>query len=180
MRIRPGVQFHHRHAQPGSRFELTRIGRDEQRDANAGILQPRHDRLQRVVLAGGIQPAFGGAFGAAFRNDAGGVGLVGQRDGQHFIGRRHFEVDRQRNGAAQPDQISIGDVAAIFAQMDGDAVGAGGGRHVRGAQGAGMQAATRVADGGDMIDVDAKAQVVGAEGSRHASTALQAAALSSS
>ena len=66
------------------------FGRDEQADANARRLQPRHDRRQTVVLAGGIEPAFGGAFGTAFGNDARGVRAVAQRNRQHLVGGRHF------------------------------------------------------------------------------------------
>ena len=57
-------------------------------------------------------------------------------------------------------KIGIGDVAAILTQMRGDAICTGFGSHQRGAQGVGMQATARIADGGDVIDVDAEAQVV--------------------
>ena len=49
------------------------------------------------------------------------------------------------------------DVAAILAQMRGDAVGAGGDRDLGGVHRIGMPAAARVAHGRDMIDVDAEA-----------------------
>ena len=47
-------------------------------------------------------------------------------------------------------------MAAIFAQMGGDAVGARLGSQARRAHRIGMLAAPRIADGGHVIDVDAK------------------------
>ena len=59
-------------------------------------------------------------------------------------------------GGAHGFEIGIADVAAIFAQVDGDAVGAGGLRHGGGLGRIGMRAAARVADGRDVIDVHAQ------------------------
>jgi hypothetical protein len=50
-------------------------------------------------------------------------------------------------------------VAAVLAQVGGDAVGAGRDRLMRGAQGIGVTAAAGVADGRHVIDVDAEAQM---------------------
>jgi hypothetical protein len=47
-------------------------------------------------------------------------------------------------------------VAAVLAQVRGDAVGAGRDGDVGGAHGIGMAAAARVADRGDVVDVDAE------------------------
>ena len=55
--------------------------------------------------------------------------------------------------------VVVGDVAAILAQVRGDAVGAGLHGEVGGAQRIGMAAAARVADGGHVVDVDAEAQI---------------------
>ena len=37
-----------------------------------------------------VQPALGRAFLALFGDDAGGVGRMGKRDRQHFLGGGHF------------------------------------------------------------------------------------------
>ncbi len=55
----------------------------------------------------------------------------------------------------------VGDVAAVLAQMGGDAVGAGLGGGEGGADRIGMRAAARVPDRRDMVDVDAEAEVRG-------------------
>jgi hypothetical protein len=45
-----------------------------------------------IVLSGRVEPALGGPLLALLGNDAGGVGAVAKRYLQHFLGRRHFEV----------------------------------------------------------------------------------------
>ncbi len=55
------------------------------------------------------------------------------------------------------DDIVVDDVAAVLAQMRGDAVGAGGDRDLGGLHRIGMPPAARIAHGRDVIDVDAKA-----------------------
>ena len=163
MAVGAGVQFDHRRAEPGGGFELSGFGSDEQADPDAGVLQPADDRRQHIVLASGIEPAFGGAFRPAFGNDAGGVRAMLQGNAEHFIGCRHFEVERQADVADQRIEIGIGDVAPVLAQMGGDAIGPGLGSQQRGAHRIGVQPAARVADGGDMIDVDAKPQFMAAQ-----------------
>ena len=58
----------------------------------------------------------------------------------------------------QPRDIVVGNMPAVFAQMRGDAVGAGRLRQDGGAHRIGIVAAARIAHGGDVIDVDAEAQ----------------------
>ena len=113
------------------------------------------------MLAGGVEAALGGPLLALLGDDAGGVRAVGERDGEHLLGRRHFEVERDFERGHQPVDILVGDVAPVLAQMRGDAVGAG----LRGGEGGadriGMRAAARVPDRRDMVDVDAEAEVAG-------------------
>jgi hypothetical protein len=58
----------------------------------------------------------------------------------------------------QARDIVVADMTAVFAQMRRDAVGARLDRKQRGLDGIGMFPAARVADGGDVIDVDAEAE----------------------
>jgi hypothetical protein len=57
---------------------------------------------------------------------------VAQRDGEHLVGRRHLEVERDGQ-LGQPLDIVVADMAPVLAQMRGDAVGARLGRDQRGA-----------------------------------------------
>ena len=82
-----------------------------------------------------------------------------KRDREHLVGGRHLEIERPGQLALEAGDVVVGDVAAILAQVRGDAVGAGLDGQVGGAQRVGMAPAARVADGGDVVDVDAEAQV---------------------
>ena len=106
-----------------------------------------------------VEPAFGGALGAALRHQAGGVRPGPQRDRDHLRGRRHLQVERLGDLGLEAGNVVVADVAAVFAQMRGDAVGARRDRQLGGAHRIGMPAAARVADGGDVVDVDAESQM---------------------
>ncbi len=86
-------------------------------------------------------------------------GLVLQRDRDHLVGRRHFEIERLGDLGLQPRDVVVADVAAVLAQMRGDAVGAGRDRELGRAHRIGMPPAARVADGRDVVDVDAEAKM---------------------
>ena len=74
------------------------------------------------------------------------------------VGRRHFEIERLVDFRLQARDVVVADVAAILAQMRGDAVGAGRDRELGRAHRIGMAPAARVADGGDVVDIDAEAE----------------------
>ena len=158
MGVAPGVELDDRRveAQGGVDLPLARL--DEQRYADARVDQSVDVGLERIELAGGVEPALGGALLTLFGDDAGGVRPMRQRDRQHLLGRRHFQVQRQVDFGHQPVDILVGDVAPVLAQMRGDPVGARGGRGMGGADRIGMRAAARVPDGRDMVDVDAEAE----------------------
>ena len=155
----PGVKFDDRHAKAHGRFDLLRRWLDEQADADSGLAEAIDDRAQGFELRRRVEPALGGPFLALFRDDAGGVGAVGERDRQHFGGRRHFQVQGQGDLGHQAINVGIGDMPPIFAQVGGDPVGPGGGGGVGCAHRIGMRSAARVADRRDMVDVDPEAQV---------------------
>ena len=85
-------------------------------------------------------------------------GRSSQRDVHHLAGRRHFEIERLLDARLEPCDVVVADMAAVLAQMRGDAVGAGRDRDLGGAQRIGMPPAARIADGGDVVDVDAEAE----------------------
>ena len=62
----------------------------------------RDEALQVIVAAGRVEAAFGGALLAPLRHEAGGVRPMPERDRQHLVGRRHLEVERQRDLVHQP------------------------------------------------------------------------------
>ena len=97
------------------------------------------DRRKRFALAGGVEPAFGGALGAPLRHEAGGVRPRLARDPDHLRRRRHFEIERLGDPLLEAGDVVVDDVAAILAQMRGDAVGAGRDRELGGPTGSGCR-----------------------------------------
>ncbi len=75
-----------------------------------------------IRAAGGVEAALGRALLTLFGDDAGGVRAMLQRDGEHFLGRGHFQVQRHGQFRRQPGDIAVGDMPPILAQMRGDAV----------------------------------------------------------
>ena len=86
---------------------------------------------------------------------------MGEGDGQHLLGRRHLQVQRQVDFGHQPVDVGIGDVTAVLAQMGRNSVRSGPGGGTGGPQRIGMRPAARVPDGRDVVDVDAEAQLAG-------------------
>ena len=111
-----------------------------------------------IVATGDVEAAFSGTLLALLRNKARGVRLVAQRDVQHLVGCRPFEIQRQVDFADQSRDIMVGNVPAILAQIGSDAVRARLGSKAGGAHRVGMTATTRIADRRHVIDVDAKTQ----------------------
>ena len=111
------------------------------------------------MLAGHVEAAFGRAFFAPFGNETGGVRGGGNRDPHHFLGGRHFEIERLGELTLQPRNVVIADVPTIFAQMRGDSVGAGLDRDLGRMHGIRVMPAAGITDGGDVIDIDAEAEV---------------------
>ncbi len=157
--VAAGMQLDDRRAQHHRRLELARVGLDEQRDPDAGVAQPGHHRLQMIVLAGRIEATLGGPLLALLGHDAGGVWAVLERNGDHLGRRRHLEIERDFELAHQSLDVRIDDMAAILAQMRGDAVGAGLGGDRRGTQRIGQLAAARVTHRGDVIDVHSETEM---------------------
>ena len=116
-----------------------------------------------IVLAHHVEPALGRQLLPPLRHDAGRMRARLQRDVDHLARRRHLEVQRLGELRLQPRDVFVADVAAVLAQMRRDAVGAGLDRQQRGLHGIGMPPAARIADGRDVIDVDAEAEVCSAD-----------------
>jgi hypothetical protein len=111
-----------------------------------------------IVLPSGIKPTLGRAFFAPFGDDAGSMRLMPKRDFQHFVRCRHFQVNGQADFPHNRVEVSVANMPAVFAQMDGDAIAARCFDHMCGAHRIGMHSATRISDRRNMVDIDAKTQ----------------------
>jgi hypothetical protein len=110
-----------------------------------------------LALPSGIESALGRALLTTLGNDAASMRPKLAGDADHFRRRRHFEIERLGEALFQPLHIVIDNVAAILAQMRGDAVGAGGNGKLGGLDRIGMPSAARISHGRDMVDIDAEA-----------------------
>lgn len=162
-----GVDFADVEASRGRGLDLTGIGIDESRDNQARVVQRLDDGFEAVGLTGDIEAALGRDLAATFGHKHGGVGLDAAGDTDHLVGRGHFEVELDADELAEQEQVAVVDVAAVFAEVDGDAVGTaklglvGGADRIGLALSEAFALVPRLADGGDVVDVDAELDHVG-------------------
>ena len=151
------VQFNHRRADAGRGFDLARIVANKHRHPRACGFERGYEMGQTVFIACHIKPAFGGALGALFGHKADGVGSGGKCYRLHLIRSGAFEIQRDAKARFQCGDVAVADMAAVFTQVGGDAIRTGRFSQKGGAQGIGPSRATRVAHGGHMVNVHAKA-----------------------
>ena len=101
---------------------------------------------------------------ATFRYEHGHLGLQFTGDADHLVGGRHLEVELDLGKFAQLLHIRILDVAAILAQVHGDAIGTTEVGFHRGPCGIGLPGTARLAQGGHVVDVDAEFDQDGSPG----------------
>ena len=154
------VQFDHRRAKCLGDVQLHGCRIDEQRHPAAGPAQPLDKGGNLLVQRGHVQAAFGGQLLALLRHQADRMRGVPERDLEHLLGRRHFQIERQVDLIAQSLDVEIGNMSPIFAQMRGDAVGAGVRRQSGRPHRILMLAAAGISDGRDMVDIDPQPQSV--------------------
>ncbi len=137
----------------GSRIDLDGIGIDKERNLSPDSGKTGNGISHLVQLTGHVQTAFGGHFGALLRHQTDEVGLDAAGDADHLFGHRHLQVHSGLDSLAQDLHIAVGDVAAIFTQMHGNAIGPGLFGHERGLYRIRILGATGVAQSRDMVDV---------------------------
>jgi hypothetical protein len=93
---------------------------------------------------------------AALGHQHGHFGFQRAGDADHFVGGGHFQVELDVGEFAQALHVAILDVAAVFAQMHGDAIGAAEVGFNGGPDRVGFVALAGFAHGGDVVDVDAE------------------------
>ena len=159
-RVTTGVKLDRRRAQFCGGFDLLEIGIDEQRDMDARVAtaSPGRPSPTSRFLAGDVQAPFGCQFKAEVLGDK--RGLMGfqvesQRNDRRLEGQ--LEIQAHLYGLFEQSDVAVLDVAAVFAEMDGDDVGASELGKYGSPDGVGFTPSSRLAKRGDMIDVDAEA-----------------------
>ena len=157
--IGAGVKLHDRRAEALRRVELAAVRLDEQRDADARLAELAHEALQVIVPAGRVEPAFGGALLAPLRHDAGGMRPMPERDRQHLVGRRHLEIERQRDQSVHQPLMSLSVMCRRSSRRCAVMPSAPACSAISAARtGSGSAPAARVPHGRHMVDVDAETE----------------------
>ena len=137
-------------------LHLFRFGLDKDAYGDVVALE-RHDELGEVVnLGGDVQAAFRSDFLAVLGNERDHVGLDVRRELKHFVRRSDFQVELGRYRTAQQANVTVLDVALVFAQVGGNAVATGQFGNERGSDRIGFPDLTCFTDSGDVVDVDSE------------------------
>ena len=151
-----GVQFDGGRTGVEGGLDLGFVGVDEEGDADAGSSELVCVVGNFLLQGDDVEAAFGGDFLPFFGDDAHVLRAHAQGVFEHFFGECHFEVDVGAHGAGDGGDVVVADVAAVFAQVEGNVVGTVGFGGEGGFEGAGVGGAACVAQGGDVVDVDAE------------------------
>jgi len=155
-----GVEFDEIYADLFGGFDLLEVGRDEEAHLDAGAFETVGATAEWFELAGCVEAAFCGHFLASFGDEADNVWFHEKRDLNDFGRIAHLEVKPGFNDVAQFPNVAVLNVAAVFAEMRGDAVSASRFANERGFDGIGFAAfhaaIAGFAESGDVIDVNAE------------------------
>ena len=109
--------------------------------------------VEHLLVGHHVQTAFGGQFLAPLGHQRHHVRKELQGELDHLGGRGHFHVEARGHRLAQEAQVALLHVAAVLAQVSGDAAGTGKFRQHGGGHWIGIALLTSLAKGGDVIDV---------------------------
>ena len=155
----PGMEFDRRRADRARRFDRRRLWLDEQGNDDPGTGQFAGEGAQMIVAADNIETTLGRALLAPLGHEAGRMRLHRQSHIEHLDRGCHLEIQRFSDVGLEALHIVVADMAAVFAQMRGNAVSAGFDRNKGRAQRVRNRAAARIPQRRHMIDIDAKPQM---------------------
>ena len=161
VRISTGVQLDgHRAEVPRPRHRIY-VGVDEEARTNLNGRQLLNGRPQCLGVSRHVQAALGRDLFAPLGHEGDLVGAQAARDPDHFRGARHFEVEDGPDCSLQPPYVVVLDVAAVLAQVRGNAVGASVLAFDRRENGIRFDGATCLAKRRHVVDVNVKSLVHG-------------------
>ncbi len=154
MGVSAGVQFHCRDTKILGGVDRALIRINEERDMEARFVKTPDGGAKIRVAPGEVEPALGGDFLAPLRDNRHLVRLECARDRHDFVARSKFEVADRAHCRRDRRDVAILDVATVFAQVNGDAVGTCGFGFTRGRERVGLVGLPSFPHGGDMVNVD--------------------------
>jgi hypothetical protein len=151
-----GVQFNGRDIEFAGFADLFDVGVDKEADEDPGACELIGALFDSLGVSDDVESAFGGDFFATFGNEGSLFWKCLQGDAGDFVGNGHFEVQSEPDCFAKDANVTILDVSAIFAEMDGDGIGtAKFGQHGS-LNRVWFGSTASLANGGNVIDVNSK------------------------
>ena len=149
-----GVDLDLRRAQFLALADLIEIRVGKDRDVHARVGELAHHLLHIARVQDDVQSPLGGQLVATLRNERHLMRLDRLRGADHLRRRGHLDVEMRRHSPAQDLHVAVLNVSPVAAEMDGDALRAGELADHRRGDGIGLVALPRLADRGDVVDVD--------------------------
>ena len=151
-----GVDFNGRGTTFTGGTYLRRICINEQGHINAGLPQRRAALGNPGLIANHIQSSFCGQFLALFRHQTAMRRLDPRGDGNHLFGGRHFQIHACLQRLRQQLHVPVIDMTTILTQVNGNPVRPCLLRHQRRLHRLRITGATRLTQGGNVIDINAE------------------------
>ena len=157
VRVRPGVDLADRGADARRRLDLADVRVDEHAHARCPPRPAAPPRRQGAPPAATMSSPPSVVISCRPSGTSMAIsGLSRAGDADHLVGRRHLEVQLDVDELAQAAHVLVLDVAAVLAQVHGDAVGAAQVRLDGGPHGIGLVGAARLPQRRHVVDVDAE------------------------
>ena len=152
--VRARVQLDRVGAEFGGGVNRLRVRIDEKTAAHTRRSQSRDGFCQHGDVLADSESSLRRHFFAALGHEGHLDGAQSLRQREHLRGGGALEVERGDQRFGEADEVGVLYVATVFAQVRGDAIGARLLAELGGGHGIGGEAAPRLPDGGDVVDVD--------------------------
>jgi hypothetical protein len=139
-------------------LELSGIGIEEERHRDAAVAQPPRCVAQPLALADEVEAALRRHLVGLLGHQRHLVGPQREGDGDHLLARRHLDVELAAHAPTESREVGVLDVAAVAAQVSGDAGGARRLGDARGFHRIRVRRATRLAQRRHVVDVDGESR----------------------
>ncbi len=172
MGVRSGVQFHGVRTDAVSGGDGLDGGIDKQTTTHPGAFQSRYGECQLCDVPHDVQSSFCGYFHASFGYQSHLLRAQSFSQGEHLVQRGALQVEDGANGCGESLDIVVLHVASVFAQMGGNAIGAGRFTEECGVDRIGFGTAPGLSQRGHVVDVHEQTQrrwalIAGAVGGRY-------------
>ena len=147
------MQLDRRHTKLPGQLDRGGLGIDEQRNPDARLGELCYGSRQARLATGKLQASLGGDFFAALRHQRCLIGSQPADRGNDVGGQRELGVQHRAHALGEALEIAVLNVAPVFAQVRGDAVGSGGLGELRGCYRVRLVGAPRLPYRRDVIDV---------------------------